>query len=64
MVVAQLAEQLLPTPEIRGLNPNISNKVFRMCTNLSITNKMKTKIKKIGQERPIKKELKELWVPI
>ena len=29
MVVAQLAEQLLPTPEIRGLNPDIGNQTFR-----------------------------------
>ena len=28
MVVAQLAERLLLTPEIRGLNSNIGNKVF------------------------------------
>ena len=26
VVVAQLAEQLLPTPEIRGSNPDIGNK--------------------------------------
>ena len=30
VVVAQLAEQSLPTPEIRGSNPNIGNEVFGM----------------------------------
>ena len=29
VVVAQLAEQSLPTPEIRGLNPNMGNKIFK-----------------------------------
>ena len=28
VVVAQLAEQSLPTPEIRGSNPDIGNKIF------------------------------------
>ena len=28
VVVAQLAERLLPTPEIRGSNPDIGNKIF------------------------------------
>ena len=28
MVVAQLAEQLLPTPEIPSLNPDIGNEIF------------------------------------
>ena len=30
MVVGKLAEQSLPTPEMRGLNPNLSNKVFQI----------------------------------
>ena len=42
MVVAQLVEQLLPTPEIRGLNPNIGIVLFSNC-KLQIEN---TKIKK------------------
>ena len=29
VVVAQLAEQLLLTPEIRGSNPDISIKIFK-----------------------------------
>ena len=28
VVVAQLVEQLLPVPEVRGLNPVISKKIF------------------------------------
>ena len=34
VVEAQLAEWSLPTPEIRGSNPNISNEIFR--TYLSV----------------------------
>ena len=48
MVVAQLAEWSLPTPEIRGLNPNIVNVLFR--TYLSVNcypEKMKIKKKSI-----------------
>ena len=29
VVVAQLAEWSLPTPEIRGLNPDITNEILR-----------------------------------
>ena len=44
MVVAQLAERLLLTPEIRGLNSNIGNKVFgTFGTFLSIAIKKRRK---------------------
>ena len=45
VVVAQLAERLLPTPEIRGSNPDIGNKLFRMhiCKLLSIKDENKEK---------------------
>ena len=29
VVVAQLAERSLPTPDIRGSNPDIDNKIFK-----------------------------------
>ena len=46
VVVAQLSELSLPTPEIRGLNPNISNVVaFWMFLFLNC-NSEKTKVKK------------------
>ena len=40
VVLAQLVEQLLPTPEIRGLNPDIGKVLPTKCT------KERTKIKK------------------
>ena len=43
-VVAQLVEWLLPTPEIRGLNPDFGK---LLSTNCKIENK---KIKKRGRE--------------
>ena len=48
MVVAQLAERSLPTPptpEIRGSNPDIGNKIFKR-NYLSIAIQKKKKIKK------------------
>ena len=51
MVVAQSAERSLPTPEIHGLNPDISNKIFLMQLTVNC-NPEKTKIKK---KRPIRK---------
>ena len=47
VVVAQLVERLLPTPEIRGSNPDICKKNSTNCT------KEKMKIKKRGHERSI-----------
>ena len=32
VVVAQLVERSLPTPEIRGLNPDIGKKISTNCT--------------------------------
>ena len=53
MVVAQLKEWSLPTPEVRGSNPVI-NKILieHLCTGNGME---KTKLKKRGQEWPIKK---------
>ena len=42
VVVVQLVEQLLPTPEIRGSNPEIGKVLSTNCTL------EKTKIKEIG----------------
>ena len=53
VVVAQLAERSVPTPEIRGSNPNIGNKLFRIC-QLQLR-KDENKIKKTGRGWPIKK---------
>ena len=45
VVVAQLTERSLPTPEIRSSNPNVDDKIF--CTYLSVnSNPKKTKMKK------------------
>ena len=41
--VAQLAERLLPTPEIRSSNPNIGNEIFGMYLSV-LCNPEKTKI--------------------
>ena len=50
MVVAQLAEQCLPTPEIHGSNPNIGNisNVF-ICQLLSRKDENKVKEAENGQ---------------
>ena len=48
MVVAQLAERSLPTPEIRSLNPDIGNVYIETYLSVNCYPK-KTKIKK---ERP------------
>ena len=55
MVVAQLVERLLPTSEIRGLNPDIGKILSTNCTI------EKTKIKK---KRPGMAHLKKttLWL--
>ena len=45
VVVAQLAERSLPSPEIGGSNPNIGNKVFWMYLSVNC-NEENTKIKK------------------
>ena len=50
VVVAQLAEQSLLTPEIRGSNPNIGK---HLCVNCKI--KKRQKLRKRGQDKPIKK---------
>ena len=54
MVVAQLAERSLPTPEIRRSNPDIGNELFRMhiCQLLSRKDENKEKEARNG---PIKK---------
>ena len=56
VVVAQLAERPLPTPEIRGSNPDIGNKLLRMhiCQLLSRKDENKEKEARNG---PIKKKL-------
>ena len=41
VVVAQLVEQLLPTPEVRGSNPNFGKVLSANCNSIE-----KTKIKK------------------
>ena len=46
--VAQLAERLLPTPEIRSSNPNICNEIFGMYLSV-LCYPEKTKIK---EKRP------------
>ena len=51
MVVAQMAERTLPTPEIRGLNPNIGNKIFKR-NYLSIAIQKRQKQRKRGREWP------------
>ena len=45
VIVAQLAERLLPTPEIRGSNSDIGNELFRMylCQLLSRKDENKEK---------------------
>ena len=53
MVVAQLVEQLLPTPEIRGLNLDIGKILSTNCTI------EKTKIKK---KRPGMAHLKSIFL--
>ena len=52
MVVAQLVERLLPTPEVRGSKPVISKKFNSTFVNCF----EKTKIKETGNG-PFKKEL-------
>ena len=51
MVVAQLVEWLLPTPEIRGLNPVIS-KFYLLSTVLNLYGQHKRKENRI-REWPI-----------
>ena len=48
VVVAQLAEQLLLTPEIRGLNPDIGYENFQMCICQLLFRKDKNKEKEVG----------------
>ena len=56
LVVAQLTEGLLPTPEIRGLSPNIGNKIFEQnYLSIAIRKKTKIKTKKPGMDQ-LKKE--------
>ena len=50
MVVAQLVEWLLPTPEIRGLNPDIGKIAYTNCK----LGKMKIKKKRPGMAHPKK----------
>ena len=55
MVVAQLVERLLPTPEVRGLIPISDINIDKYSTNCNLE---KTKIKKKeAGERPILKKL-------
>ena len=51
-MVAQLVEQLLPTPEIFGSNPNIGK---LLSTNCTFKKKMKLKKKKAGNGPSLKK---------
>ena len=54
MVAAQLAKQLLLTPEIRRSNPDIGYNVSKIYLCQLLVNLEKTKIDgKRGQERPI-----------
>ena len=54
MVVAQLVERLLPTPEVFNLNPVIAQLLNRPFTCiLSVNCIEKTKMKKRSQEWPI-----------
>ena len=55
MVVAQLAELSLPTPEIRDSNADISNEIFQMCLSIHYFPE-NTKIKK---KRPRTAHLKK-----
>ena len=48
VVVAQLAERSLPTPEIRGLNTDIGNELFRMYICQLLSRKDKNKEKEAG----------------
>ena len=48
MVVAQLAERSLLTPEIRGLNPDIGNENFQMYICQLLFRKDKNKEKEVG----------------
>ena len=53
VVVAQLVERLLPTPEIRGPNPNIGKVLSTNCNKIE-----KTKlIKEAGNGPSLKKEI-------
>ena len=51
MVVAQLVERSLPTPEIRGLNPDIGKILSTNCT----IEKTKIKKKRLGMAHLLKK---------
>ena len=53
MVVAQLAERLLPTPEIRGSNPDISN-ISNVFMSQYLSRKDKNKEKE-ARKGPFKK---------
>ena len=53
-IAAQLAEQSLLTPEIRGSNPDIGNKLFRMYICQLLSRKDVNKEKEAGNG-PIKK---------
>ena len=55
VIVAQLAERSLPTPEIRGLNTDIGNELFRMYICQLLSRKDKNKEKEAGNG-PIKKK--------
>ena len=48
VVVAELAERSLPTPEIRASNPNIGNEIFRACLSVNCyPEKMKIRKKRL-----------------
>ena len=57
MAAVQLAEWSLPTPEIRGSNPDIGNKILKR-SYLSIAIQKKTK--KRNKEWPNKKNFDEI----
>ena len=56
MVVAQLVERLLPTPEFRSSNPAIDEFLYRSFVNLLSTILKRPKNGKRGRDGPIFKE--------